>query len=85
MEEISFESLVSEYLWETNEKDLVAVSMFNLMFHKDPNSFALKLDIGSSHDDIDFRTKCVALFFTLVNDFLPLEKFKRVNLIHFKV
>ncbi|XP_019253065.1 PREDICTED: importin-5-like isoform X1 [Nicotiana attenuata] len=69
MEEISFESLVSEYLWETDEKDLVAVSMFDLMFQKDPNSFALKLDVGSSHDDIDFRTKCVALFFTLVNDF----------------
>ncbi|XP_016499566.1 uncharacterized protein LOC107818124 isoform X3 [Nicotiana tabacum] len=68
MEGISFESLVSEYLCETEEKHSVAVSMINLMFQKDPNSFALKLDVGSSHDDIDFRTKCVTLFFTLVND-----------------
>lgn len=62
MEGISFESLVSQYMWEADEKGLMAMSIFNLMFHNDPNSFALKLDVGCSHDDIDFRTKCVALF-----------------------
>ncbi|XP_070044634.1 uncharacterized protein [Nicotiana tomentosiformis] len=62
-----FETFISNHMESSEEKVSEAKSMFNMLKHKDPNSLALKLAIGSSYD-IYSREKCTVLLKQLLTD-----------------
>ncbi|XP_019267737.1 PREDICTED: importin-5-like isoform X2 [Nicotiana attenuata] len=62
-----FETFISNHMESSEETVSEAKSMFNMMKHKDPNSFALKLALGSSYD-IYSREKCTVLLKQLLTD-----------------
>ncbi|XP_016495357.1 uncharacterized protein LOC107814458 [Nicotiana tabacum] len=62
-----FETFISNHMESSEETVSEAKSMFNMLKHKDPNSLALKLALGSSYD-IYSREKCAVLLKQLLTD-----------------
>ncbi|OIS98279.1 hypothetical protein A4A49_20448 [Nicotiana attenuata] len=60
--EEAFETLISDEIWNSEEKHLEAKSMFNLVKHKDPESLANNLiDFLCYSDNLDFPPRCAVL------------------------
>ncbi|XP_009614417.1 uncharacterized protein [Nicotiana tomentosiformis] len=67
--EEAFETLISDEMWNSEEKHLEAKSMFNLMKHKDPESLANNLiDFLCYSDNLDSPLRCAVLLCEFLSD-----------------